>query len=312
VGLIDYSTQSKNLMEKHSQWHAVTGQSDMRLYDDGVEAAIRGGDAGAVRICRVSLGRHRVLNENMGLRKGGGRQFKFVFQEAGECVFEQDSRQVTLKPNEWCMYDKARPYHIHNDGFSRQLALMLPVDDVREDLTRWEDHLLRVYPIFEGIGHILHDSLNASIVELASLPEASRYLVGKTLTSLAELTLLDRAGIGGGTSSLAALRNRVIEYIDRNLDDPELDIDGIAAAMQCSKRYLHKVFAEYGQTVSKSIWDRRIERSYVDLLDPAMVDRTITDIAFARGFNDSHHFSRTFKRRYHVTPRDFRRVGRSD
>ena len=210
--LIDLSIKSKSLMDKQKQWQAVTGQSNMSLYDDGLEAAIYGGDVGGVRICRVSLGSHRFLHENNVSPAGDHQRFKFVFQEAGECIFEQDSRTATLRPGQWCLYDKSKPHHIHNDGFSRQITLMVSFDSARDDLARWEDHLLRSYPMQEGVGHILHTSLNASIVELSSLSEASRYLVGKALTNLAELALLDKTGISGGTSSTIALRmlNRAV------------------------------------------------------------------------------------------------------
>ncbi|MER9917793.1 MULTISPECIES: helix-turn-helix domain-containing protein [unclassified Mesorhizobium] len=48
------------------------------------------------------------------------------------------------------------------------------------------------------------------------------------------------------------------------------------------------------------VWDRRLERSKEELLSPARVSPTISEIAFACGFNSSAHFSRAFESRYDV------------
>jgi AraC-like DNA-binding protein len=43
-----------------------------------------------------------------------------------------------------------------------------------------------------------------------------------------------------------------------------------------------------------------------DLCDPALRNRTISDIAFSWGFVDASHFSRAFKARFGCTARDVR------
>ena len=39
---------------------------------------------------------------------------------------------------------------------------------------------------------------------------------------------------------------------------------------------------------------------------PALHHRSVSDIAFSWGFNDAAHFSRAFKERFRVTPKEFR------
>jgi transcriptional regulator GlxA family with amidase domain len=43
-----------------------------------------------------------------------------------------------------------------------------------------------------------------------------------------------------------------------------------------------------------------------DLTDPAMRHRSISEIAFAAGFNDLSHFSRSYRARYGLLPRETR------
>jgi AraC family transcriptional regulator, positive regulator of tynA and feaB len=269
----------------------------------------RGGEAGAARICSVALGRHQISHDHDAPEQAGPRFFKFVFQEEGECRFDQGGSTFTLRAGEWCIYEKTQSHRISTNGFSRQTAMLLPYDPSRGDCVRWETHLMRSYPTRTGASHILHDSLCASITEISCLSEASRYLVGVTLANLAELTLLDRLGIGAKTTCRETLRARVVAHIRNHLVDPDLDVDLIAAAMGCSKRYLHKIFSDQGTTLAKLIWSMRLERCYVDLGDPAKANVSITDVAYSWGFGDSCHFSRAFKVRYGVTPREFRRTG---
>lgn len=102
------------------------------------------------------------------------------------------------------------------------------------------------------------------------------------------------------------LRLRIRTYIERNLHDADLSIEGIATRFKCSKRNLHKVFQEDGDTLNRFLWSARLDRCRVDLTDPMLRHRSITEIAFHWGFNSSAHFSRAFRARFGVTPRELR------
>jgi AraC-like DNA-binding protein len=103
-------------------------------------------------------------------------------------------------------------------------------------------------------------------------------------------------------------RRAIFEHIDRNLADPELGIGSIARAFGISSRTIHKLFEGEAQTAARLIWDRRLERCREEMADPAMASRSITEIAHLWGFSDSQHFSRAFKQRFGVTPRDYRNL----
>jgi AraC-like DNA-binding protein len=105
-----------------------------------------------------------------------------------------------------------------------------------------------------------------------------------------------------------ALRLRIDEYIETNLDDPELDPRTVAAANNVSIRELHRLF-EGGRTVSEVIKARRLERCRRDLLDPTLADVPIYHIARRHGIVHNSYFSRAFKAAYGRTPREVRRAG---
>lgn len=53
-----------------------------------------------------------------------------------------------------------------------------------------------------------------------------------------------------------------------------------------------------GTSLMHHVWERRLALCHRDLTDPAMCNRSITDIAFAAGFNDLSQFSRAYRARY--------------
>jgi AraC family transcriptional regulator, positive regulator of tynA and feaB len=80
----------------------------------------------------------------------------------------------------------------------------------------------------------------------------------------------------------------------------------IAAALAMSARYVSDIFGANEQSVSHYIWERRLQKCHAALADPFQRGRSISSIAFGWGFNDTSHFSRLFKSRYGVSPRDYR------
>ena len=60
------------------------------------------------------------------------------------------------------------------------------------------------------------------------------------------------------------------------------------------------------------LWDERVSRAARLLSAPEAADRSITDIAFACGFNDSSHFGRVFAARMGMAPSRWRERAREE
>jgi|GEM_PF-956635 len=96
------------------------------------------------------------------------------------------------------------------------------------------------------------------------------------------------------------------ELIEEQLCNPELTVESIAEGMGVSSRYLRALFSK-SEKISHYILRRRLEECARLLSEPQHQQLSITSIAFRCGFNSMAHFSRTFKKAYNVTPRDYRR-----
>jgi AraC-like DNA-binding protein len=114
-----------------------------------------------------------------------------------------------------------------------------------------------------------------------------------------------------GTNRGVELTSLILGYIDAHLTETTLSPSEIASALDLSVRHVHRLFSRQGSTVADCIRAQRLRHCRSDLADPRLGDKSITEIAFFWGFNDSAHFSRAFKQQFGISPRGFRSRAKS-
>jgi AraC family transcriptional regulator, positive regulator of tynA and feaB len=302
-GLHIFATKAANRLERSRQWRALT-RADQVVFEDDREASLRGGDFGALRLCIVSMGRHRIAQSRTPDQPALGPTLKFLFQEEGSAAIGQGGRAHLIQAGQWCAIRKDLAFALEAPEHSRQLAITIPCA-LMPDLARGIDLWCQPRNFLRGPAFILHATASAMIMAGGSLSEREREHLGRQLVALAEMTML--ADELGPAPDLREVRRRaILDYIDRHLADPVLGVADIARAFGFSSRTVHKLFEGETQTVARAIWDRRLDRCRDDMADPAMASRSITEIAHLWGFSDSQHFSRAFKLRFGLTPRAYR------
>lgn len=300
---LNFTTRASSRLERSQQWCNLT-RADRVEIDDDRESSMRAVDLGELRLCMVSMGRHRVGAGRAAQAPSLPPLVKYVFQEEGSARILQHGGAIELSPGQWCGLRKDEPYVIEASGHSRQLTLSTSsqfLRDPRRALEPWR----AAYSYHRGASHILHAAASAAVVSGGSLSSADAARIGFNLIDLLEIALTT-----GNQLELpdirAERRHAALDFVDRNLADPGLDVASIAEALGCSSRTIHKLFEGEARTVAREIWDRRLERCRRELVDPAMARRSITEIAHDWGFSDSQHFSRAFKHRFGSTPREYR------
>jgi AraC-like DNA-binding protein len=103
-----------------------------------------------------------------------------------------------------------------------------------------------------------------------------------------------------------ALRDRIRAYVQLHLRDPELSVDAIARALNCSRRHLYNAFAGDGESIAAYIQRLRLQACVRDLQQAGPHARPITDIALSWGFGNLSHFSRVFRDHTGKSPSEFR------
>ncbi|WP_121063982.1 helix-turn-helix domain-containing protein [Chachezhania antarctica] len=104
----------------------------------------------------------------------------------------------------------------------------------------------------------------------------------------------------------SALLARIDAIVAAGLTDPDFGPVEIARRAGISRRYLHALFQERGETVGARLLRLRLDAVARDLRRPGLARASVTQIGFANGFASSAHLSRSFRARFGVTPSGWR------
>ncbi len=234
--------------------------------------------------------------------------FLLGLQKEGNTTVAQDGREAAVEPGDLFMVDTGRPFHLKT-GAIQTNSIYIPANQLREVFAQ-ADALTAVRIRGDtGAGAMLRGMVD-ELFELAPglddatasrISTATPHVLAMALTSLARTAevippRLERYH-----------KDRIRRFVRTNLHDPNLTAEMIARGVDLSPRHVYELFSGEPVTLMKSIWAERLERCREELSLPVLRNRTISEIAYSWGFRDLAHFSRSFRNRYRMTPREFRR-----
>lgn len=252
------------------------------------------------------------------------RSAKSIHQDGENCYFvtlqrkglghiRQMGREVELRPGEFAVVDSAIPYVITFNEPVDRLVARFPKREFEQRGCSSERFCGQVFQGTTGAGQIASRLLNMLSGSGGNLDAG----LGLSLSAAAidAIVLSEETGVSAaGTSqrySQTELLRRVRIIVLANLTDPDLSTEFIAGEAGISVRYLHKVFAGTGTSLNKWIQQERLARCHRELSNPRNLHRSIQDIAFSNGFNDSGYFSNRFMRAYGIKPSDVRKAAKA-
>lgn len=265
---------------------------------------------GNCRLSKISASPHGVIGEKTVSHGSDEDSIKVLVQIGGRSNFRQGTGNYRLKSRYAVIYDPCAPYYVVNATNVNQLILQIP----RSELT---DRALKrlANPLILPGGPDHQSATLASFIETSANAAASmssdiKASLGASLTCFAEGLICDSFGSAMvetlDSGSLLLLRERIKDYVYRHLSDHELSLDLLAHAMGCSVRYLHRAFEGETVTLQRYIWQARLDHSRRLLSSNTHRSRSIAEIAYQCGFSSISHFSRQFRERFEMTPRDMR------
>jgi len=220
----------------------------------------------------------------------------------------QDGRVATLLPGDFALYDSTRPYELIFDEPLQQYVLQLPGAVLRSRLRDTETLTARKVCGDRGAGHLMIGMINTLAADMDMLETASVAAIAESVENILVAGLCSLPGAADPVvSQLTAFhRDQIKAYVLRHLRDPQLSINAIAAHLRLSPSTIYRAFAGEPISLTSWIWNQRLDGAKRDICDPALANRTITEIAFGWGFNDAAHFSRVFRQRFSCSPRELR------
>lgn len=239
-----------------------------------------------------------------------GEDFCLVqLQQAGTGVVCQDGRIAVVKPGDFVVYDCTRPYELlFEEEEHHVLVLRLPRTDLERHVSGLEELTATTVAGDGAAGHLLLSMVSTLRHESERLHPASVQGVSDAITQMiaAGLRSLPHANTRRPSNLQAYHVARIKAFVKERLKDPALSVASVAQAARLSPDHLARLFRNEPVSLSRLIWQWRLEGCQRDLTAPMLANRTVSDIAFSWGFNDAAHFSRSFKEQYGMSPREFR------
>jgi AraC-like DNA-binding protein len=275
-------------------------------------ASLHAAQVGRVQMSVITAEPHSVARTRRHIASDAPDLLQLTLQLSGQGVLTQKDRQAQVRPGEMVVYDTRSPFTYDLRQSHTGLVLMFP----RAMLRVTERDLARVtatpVPCRDGLGKVVQPLLYGLARQMGHLESCGTPRLADHVVGLIGALLAEQAGADRTTEEDRpdVLTQRVLDYMEERLTDPGLSPEGIAAAHRISRRYLYKLLAAQGYTVSGWIREQRLERCRRDLADPAMDHLPVGAIGGRWGFSDPAHFSHAFKAAYGMSPRAARAAGR--
>ena len=272
------------------------------------EADILRFDTSQFKLSEISGSAHRAVRSPKRLARSPNDDVLANLQVSGRTSIVQSGRRVDLCRGDLAFYDASLEYEIVAESNFRTLVFQLPRRIFSE----------RFLEIGSAVGRKLDGTFGLArpiLRFLSEVPKASEEAgANRAILEQYSVDLLRTAmslvapGQKRPTSTQTkAYLLRAKQIVEERLSDPEFDREQLAVLLGVSVRGLSRLFSDEQEGPSDYIRLRRLEHCRRALLDPHSTTRTITEIAFCYGFNDSAHFSSIFRGAYGQSPRDYRK-----
>lgn len=231
-----------------------------------------------------------------------------TMQKEGVATVSQGGRDSRIEAGDIFMIDLTRPFEIETGEI---LTHSVYLDPARVCDLMPQAEALTALPIKSHGGpgamfRVMFDELFALAPTLdESLADHIAEMLPHVLvTALSSLKQVDEIL---PTRMKLLHKQRVRRYAREHLREANLDAEAIGQAVKLSSRYIYELFSDEPLTLMKWIWTERLERCHRELAMPALYSRSIGEIAYSWGFSHVAHFSRAFRERFGVSPREHRK-----
>jgi len=237
------------------------------------------------------------------------RRWLVTVQKEGEAHVSQDGRSARVRPGDMVLIDLASPFHIET-GHMVTHSTYVDSELLRRVVPDAHLRTARRIETAGGPGAIFR-AMNDEMFGMASdLDENTAARIAQALpyTLAVALSLCDKEMTALPSKLHVFHLERIRAFVRDNLHDSSLDAEMISQAVNLSTRHIYQLFTAEQTSLMKWVWSERLERCREDLVSRQLSNRPIGEVAYGWGFSDVAHFSRAFKEKFDMTPREYRKV----
>ncbi len=206
----------------------------------------------------------------------------------GVSHFEQGGQARTHRPGPLMLTDSNVPFHTVKPGWTRHRKMLIPRRQIDALIASgWQRQ--GIHCAQPGLGSLVTQHTRALMEEMGRLSAAEAGLALDNLCRL--LALLAQAQSAHADPADRAINAarlvQVRRHIEQHLADPTLSPASVAAAHRMSQCSLHLRFEPTGVSFARYVLRRRLRECQAMVASPAHAHRSVTDIAFALGLQQS-------------------------
>lgn len=274
-----------------SAFHASI--EDIRLRQGLSVGHIRSGPAVITRTPRLAA---RAASDDL--------HFSLQLRSAG--YIRQGRAHVAMTPGSVAVYTTHLPYQLDYSAPGQRLIVMqisraelgLPASTVASAVD--------AIAVTDSPARRVFSSYLRSLVSAgAGLDHAASEDFARVATELAATMLRSSGAAEAFAGSPESLLYTIQSFMRDNARCAELTLDEVARAHFISRRKLYHLFSQIHTTPSAFLRDERLGIASRALADPG-IDHPVATVAQMCGFTDLTTFTRAFRRRFGMTPRDWR------
>jgi AraC-like DNA-binding protein len=231
-----------------------------------------------------------------------------VTAAVGDVLTVQRGRTIELRPSQMCLMslDDVAECGLSDGG--RFTALRIPRPDLLGIYRETEDKLSKPLAGSPHLREVVAGYFALSAGTAASLDAVGQMTMARHLTELVGLLLRaerDEAPAlrdGYGAARLQLIQAQVLE----RLGDGDLTITSAARRAGSTPKQVQRLFGPTGVTFAEFVLEQRLLLARRLLSGPSRRPEKIGSVAHDAGFGDLSYFNRTFRKRFGMTPSEWR------
>ena len=221
---------------------------------------------------------------------------------AGDYRGDFDGVDLLARPGDMFIMDLARPMKSKKEAGAR-ITIVIPRRDLNDS---WQNKNLHGVVLKGDVAtnKLLFNFIISVDSLLGEMGVNSISRAQEALMMLLDAALSGTAFTPGQCLSVSlTMRQRILEYINQNLVNPELGPASIRQLFRLSHSHLYRTF-EIENGIAKLIRDKRLDLAYRTILMNNDRLLSIKELAYNCGFSARSQFSKFFQERFGITPKE--------
>lgn len=231
----------------------------------------------------------------------------FVLLTSGKYKLEQAGREVFLETGDMALYDATQWHKIIMPQAASKILISIPRHYFNQRVSNVSNLTAQKISAQSGVGAVASAYIQSLVNQLDSLERPAFLEMAAPVLDMLTLSLNQlRPSSVNLSSSKSSTLFHVKRYIRDHCQNSELSPEDISEAVGLSIRYINNLFNTEDTSLMRYVTSQRLDLVHRMLGSQTYSHCSITELAMQSGFNNMAHFSRSFKTKYMMSPRQFR------